>query len=691
MSDPPVACCHIQGAHTEPIDVWDWLRIGIGVLVAGWSMTFTLAINTSEASDTERFRIHLALLGTTAFMLLMLGGPLITRAARALRAGRLTVEFMFLAGILGALGASLVATFGDHGDVYYEVVTILLVVYAIGQRIGEASQKTALRSAEAWAPELLTCELVQPDGSTRRTPVSDVTIDQVVIVYPGQMIPIDGVVHEGEAFVREAEMTGEFFSATRRPGDAVYAGTHCVDGTLHIRTTVDGAHRQIDAIVDAVAAARSRPSRFQTQADRLMTWFLPSVLTASLATFCGWTAATDWTRGLFNAMAVLLVACPCALGFATPVAIWAALGRLARQGLVVRGGDIIEKLAAVDTVVFDKTGTLTELRAQLLDFVVARDVSFPEARLRAAIAAVQRQSNHPVAAAFWNISPAESITPRVDDLRIIPGTGVSADVHDAELGRILHIEIGAAERLASADDESRRLQSLAEHARARHAGRSIAVRLDHELVALAIVGELVQSSGAPAVQALVDLGVRSIVMTGDDAQRIPGFEFAEIHARQSPQDKADRVRRLVAEGCHVAFVGDGVNDAAAMAESSVSVAVAAGAPLAVEVADAGWHAHDLMHIPEAIQLGRQTVQTIRANLLFAASYNFVGGILAIAGLLHPVVATILMTSSSLVVTWRAGGVAREDYAAALQQQTFAGSKPPATAATPTGTAQGAAG
>lgn len=642
-----VGCgCGPQG----PVDLRAWWRVIAGVLVAANAMTFSLAINSSEATPGQRLAVNGGLFALSLISVVLLGWPLARNAWREAVRGRVTIEAMFLAGIGGAMTTSVVAAVTGSGHTYFEVVCILLVVYGLGQQLTAAARDRALRSVLEWAPETTVCRVLEQDGSEREIPVVELRRGSRFVVNPGETVPADGAIAVGEGFVREAEMTGEGFVVARRPGDLVWAGTHGVDARFEVVATADGAERRIDHILDAVERARGVPSTLQRAADRVVSWFLPVVVAVAGATFIGWTWHAGWQAGLFNAMAVLLVACPCALGLATPLAVWGALARLAGRGLVARGGDAVEALAAVDTALFDKTGTLTEPRAALVDLVVGDVPGLSKEGVRAALAAVQRESNHPVAAAFHDLGTGDVPEPRVAALRLLPGRGVEAEVVDG-VGARRRVTVGIAASLVAADDPvwgqlRGRLKEVA-------GARELTVLVDGEVAAAAAVDESLRSSWREALGELRLLGVDTAVVTGDTAERAFRTGADRVLASLRPEDKVAEVEHLRTAGRRVLFVGDGVNDAAAMAGAEISVAVTSGAQLAAEVADISWHSEDLRVLPWAIGLARSTVATIRTNLRFALFYNVAGVALAVAGLLHPVAAAILMTCSSLVVTWRA--------------------------------------
>ncbi len=644
---------------SEPIDLSMWWRVGVGAVIAANSMAVSLAFNTSASTESERRVAFSILLALTVFSLVLLGWPLLKAAAGELRRGRITVEALFLAGITGAFTASMVAVVGGTGHIYFEIVTILLVVYSFGRQISRHAEDRAVRAAASWAPEVSTCRRLGAGDEEETVPVAEVQVGDRLRVWPGEMVPVDGEVLDGVAFVREAEFTGEFFATVKRPSSLVWAGTVVLDVGLTIRTTTDGAGRRIDRIVDAVERARQTPSSLQGQADRIVRWFLPVLLTLAGATFLVWSIARGWEVGLFNSMAVLLVACPCALGLATPVALWAAIGRLAASGLTVADGRAIEGLATADTVVLDKTGTLTESRAHLVDMVVVGEDTERGRRVRALVQAVEATSRHPVAAAFHDIAAEETGEIEVKGLRLLPGVGVEATVEEA--GERLLVTVGEPEGVLEGRpaEHAEQWRQLEGRLKARSSARRIAVLVDGSVVAAAAVDERLRTTWPEALESLKALHLEPVVMTGDRADRAEGFGVERVQAGLSPEDKLEGVRELQAGGHSVLFVGDGVNDAAAMAAADVSVAVSEGTELASEVAEIRWAAHDARVLPEAVRVARQTVETVRGNVLFAITYNAIGVTLAISGTLHPVAAALLMTCSSLIVTWRASALVRE--------------------------------
>ncbi|MFH1499016.1 MAG: heavy metal translocating P-type ATPase [Verrucomicrobiota bacterium] len=654
-----------------------WLRIGIGLAVAGQTMVFSLGLNLTPAEGASRWVVHGALIALSVAVLVFLGRDLLGSAWRSLRDRRVTIDLLFLLTLLGALGASLVSTFTGVGAVFYEIVAILVVVHTAGKMLGARSRVAALRAADGLRADFARCRALAPDGAETDKPVADLAPGDLVLVAPGGAVAVDGEIVDGRAYLRETALTGEWAPAARGPGDAVLAGSYSVDGYLRIRPAP--GPRRIDRLLAQVEQARIAPSRLQEQADRLMAWFLPVVVAVSLGTFAGWWWAGPWEQALFNAMAVLLVACPCALGLATPVAVWGGLARLASMGVVARTGDFLDGLARVDTVCLDKTGTLSEERLQVTGWTYASDAWRDRSDwLRAAVAAAERDAAHPVARAL--VDAAAGLPPvTVTHRELIPGCGLiarvpappaaiskpaSAPASTLRIGTLaLHPSPAPQSICHLLSDKLSVTQNAEEQATKSDCNlisdkfpgvfgaKVVGVSVDGEWAAVVAVGEVWRAGLDEAAGELAGLGLRAEVLTGDPhpPQGLP----VPVSSGLSPEDKVARVKALAGEGRSVLFVGDGINDAAAMAESTVSVAMGGGSELARASATAVFTGSDLRCLPESVRLARTVVRGMRGNLRFASAYNAVGMALAAAGVLHPVVAALLMVGSSAFVSIKA--------------------------------------
>ncbi|AMV29957.1 Copper-exporting P-type ATPase A [Gemmata sp. SH-PL17] len=649
---------------------FDGLRLGIGVLVVGQSMIFGLALNVhDDVPPAIREFTQWFVFALTMLVVTLLGGPLISTAARELRRGRLTIEALFLLTMFGALGASLQAQITGRGKIYFEVVSVLLVVYTLGKVIGARSRAAALASSRAWGEQLATCRLVDDTGGTRTAPVMDVRPGDVVEIHPGELFAVDGVVRDGAGFVSETVVSGEPFAVVRRPGDRVVAGAASFDATFRVTATASGTEREIDRLLATVESARDKPLSLQGHADRLGQWFLPLVAFTAVGTFAYWTffASAGWEAGLFNAMSVLLVACPCVIGLATPVVIWSALNRLAERGVIVRGGDAIERLATVDRVMFDKTGTLTEDRFALVDIQTIATGS-ERTKLLGWLSLAQSQSNHPIAKPFADLPRnfAPDAEPRVASLVAVPGCGVIAELvetngtrHEIKIGterwigKELPEEPTPPAPLLTGKGEKNQTPRLSLNSAAllseKSSNKAVFVAVDGELTATAVVAERLRDSTPQALEQFQQLGLPVEVLTGDAIGRAEALGLPSARGGLLPDDKRAAVEAAKQRGENPLFVGDGINDASALAVAHVGVALSSGTDLAVSAAPVTLYHTDLRALPWAVELSRDAVRAVRLNLTRALVYNLVGMTLAACGVLHPVVAAVLMVVSSLTL------------------------------------------
>jgi cation transport ATPase len=668
-----------------------WLRIGVGLAVVGQAMVFSLAVNLTPPEGPAYWILHGGLMLSAAGVLVFLGGDLVGAAVGSLRQHRISIDLLFLVTLAGAFSGSLVATFTHTGSVYYEVVAILIVVHTAGKMLGARSRVAALRAVDQTRERFDRCDVRRADGSTTRRAVRDLAADDAVIVAPGGSICVDGEIKAGRGYVQETSMTGEWRPVPRGPGDRVLAGTFSVDGSFALRPA--GGPRRLDAVLAAVAGARLAPSGLQQQADRFVAWFLPVVAGVSLATFAFWIMRAPWDRALFNAMAVLLVACPCAAGLATPVAVWGGLARLASFGLVARTGDLLDALARCDFVCLDKTGTLSTETLGVRAWVTDSPFRGREAWLKSAVAAVEEGLAHPIAAALreecnvLRYKPPQADSERADEIcnvlrykpavvterRVEPGLGVVALVAD-ESGRPVEIRVGERELVDGGASPLAMKDARRESAPTKEAaGKQIFVFVDGAPAATVELAETWREGLDEALRALHALGVETEILTGDPhaagsfagaglsrdkgngEDTNPGrglklFRPPVIRAGLTPEGKLARVEELKTAGRCVVFVGDGVNDAAAMSMAQASIAMQAGAELARAAAMAVFAGDDLRFLPRAIRVARAARRSIHTNLLFAAAYNAAGMALAAAGVLHPVVAALLMVGSSAFVS-----------------------------------------
>jgi heavy metal translocating P-type ATPase len=656
------ACCD-DSARTLPLKEdspetlarpQSWLRFAIALVLAGLSMQFSLGVNLSPVGGPTRLLVHGGLAAAAILVLVLLGGPIFRRSLGAARAGRVTLEQLFLLGIAGALAASLHSSLTGAGAIYYEVVGVLVAVYTLGQMLVARQRSRVRTSLHRLTDSLRTATRVTCCGKRSAVPISQLEAGDRVLVEKGHRIPVDGTISEGRAYVQEIAHTGEPFPASKAPGDTVLGGTVALDGELIIEVHDPSAGRELDRLAQRLDHALRQRSAWQREADRWMTWFVPGVIFLAAGTLVFWLWHTGWQQALFNALAVLLVACPCGLGLGVPIALWHGMQQLARLGIVPAGGELIERLARVRTVVFDKTGTLTDDEIQLSALLTLDDID--ASALRARLALIEAHSDHPVARPFTATlgKEAQRSEHRLLKVNGLPGQGVvarlSCNSHD-------EVEVRIGNRTLLLPQHDRALEQL----RRRQVGdagltRELFIFEDNSLVAIALLRENVRPTVATLAPRLRALGLRTRIMTGDASSSDSQWTVAglRVTSGMTTADKGAAVRALETKNEHVLFVGDGMNDSEAMAAATASLVLHGGD------ATARAHAHGeltgaaLSALPEAVSLSRATRRQIRLILGISLAYNAVGLLLAATGWLHPVAAAVIMFASSLTVVGLAG-------------------------------------
>jgi Cu+-exporting ATPase len=517
--------------------------------------------------------------------------------------------------------------------VYYEAAAVIVTLILAGRYLeakakGRTSQ--AIKRLVGLQPKTAR---VRRDGATADVPIAAVRAGDVVEVRPGERVPVDGEVIEGTSFVDESMITGEPIPVEKTPGAALVGGTVNQAGALTLRATAIGGATVLAQIIRMVEQAQGSKLPIQALVDRVTLWFVPAVMAVAALTFVVWLAvgpAPALTFALVNAVAVLIIACPCAMGLATPTSIMVGTGRAAELGILFRNGEALQLLRDAKVVAVDKTGTLTEGRPELTDFVPAE--GFERDGVLARVAAVEARSEHPIARALVRAAEQEGLAvPVADRFETVTGFGVRAEVEGAR------VEIGA--------DRFMRAIGLDPSAFAGRAARlgakaktPLYVAIDGRLAAMIAVADPIKPTTPRAVRALHDLGLKVAMITGDDARTARAIAaqlgIDEVAAEVPPAGKVEAVRALRALHGAVAYVGDGINDAPALAEAEVGLAIGTGTDIAIEAADVVLMSGDLGGVPNAVALSKATIGNIRQNLFWAFAYN-TALIPVAAGLLHP--------------------------------------------------------
>jgi Cu+-exporting ATPase len=561
-----------------------------------------------------------------------------------LRHGAATMDTLVSLGTLAAYGWSLTAlVLGTGAELYFEAAAVVTTFLLAGRWL-EARAKRRAGAALRALLELGAKEVsVLRDGVELRVPAAQLAVGEEFVVRPGEKVAADGEVTEGSSAVDASLLTGESVPVEVGPGNAVVGGTVNAGGRLVVRATRVGAETQLAQMARLVEEAQNGKAQVQRLADRISGVFVPIVLVVALATLAGWLLVGGGASAAFTAaVAVLIIACPCALGLATPTALMVGTGRGAQLGILIKGPEVLESTRRVDTVVLDKTGTVTTGRMTLLD-VVPADGADGDELLRVA-GALEAASEHPIAQAVARAAAERGALPPVDGFANVEGLGVRGSVE----GRA--VVVGRPRLLA--EPLPPELDAVRE--KAEQDGRTaIAVAWDGAARGVLVVADPVKPTSAPAVRPRSQLGLRPVLLTGDNEAAARSVAatvgIAEVIAEVLPADKVDVVKGLQAEGATVAMVGDGVNDAAALAQADLGLAMGTGTDVAIEAGDLTLVRGDLRAAADAIRLSRRTLATIKGNLFWAFAYNVAAIPLAAAGLLNPMVAGAAMAFSSVFV------------------------------------------
>ena len=608
----------------------------------------------------EPANLLVALLAATTFVMAWAGRHFYVGAWKSLRHGSANMNTLIAIGtgaaftysVAATVAPDLLATGGARADVYYEAVIIIIALVLLGHAMEARARRNTTRALRQLARLQPSTARVRRNGQEIDVPIADVRSGELVIVRPGERIPVDGVIKTGSGAVDESMLTGESLPVEKIAGDRVIGATINTAGSLDIEATSLGESSVLARIITLMKEAQGSQAPIQRLADRISAFFVPVVVTIAVATFALWMivpAEPSVAGALTAAVAVLIIACPCAMGLAVPTAVMVASGRGASAGVLIKGGEPLERLAGIDTVVFDKTGTLTEGRPVVVDTLFAGD---GEAIL-AIVAAVERRSEHPLAKAIASHASAAPGGHAVDNFLALAGRGVSAQVD----GR--HVIVGTQALVRESGIDTSALDATAA-AWTSQARTVVFAAIDGQAAAAFAIADRLRANAATVVQSLKGRGLRVVMLSGD--RRATAEAIArqagvdEVIAEVLPDGKVAAITSLQNSGHHVAMVGDGLNDAPALAQADIGIAMASGTDIAAEAASVTLMRNDLAGVEQAIVLARKTMRTMKQNLFWAFVYNVVGipvaaGALypAFGILLSPILASAAMAFSSVSV------------------------------------------
>jgi Cu+-exporting ATPase len=584
---------------------------------------------------------------------------------KALRGGGANMDVLIALGTTMAYGLSAVVTLAglQHQHVYFEASAVIITLVLMGKLLEARAKLGTSAAIEALIRLQPRTARVERDGVLAEVPVASMHIGDLFVVRPGESIPVDGLVSTGESGVDESMLTGESLPLGKRPGDKVFAGTLNQQGLLRCRAEGVGAATMLAGIIRLVREAQGTKAPIQRLADRVAGVFVPVVVAISALTFAlWWGIGGDLAPALVNAVAVLVIACPCALGLATPTAIMVGTGRGAQVGVLVKNAVALEQAEKIRTLIVDKTGTLTEGKPVVTDVVPA--AGFSTRDLVAAAASLESGSAHPLAhAVLEHAQELHLALAPIRDFRSVTGMGVQAVLDVPALGGEQTLLLGAPDFLTQSGlaIDAAAIRPLIEQGKT-----VIAVGGAGRVLGYLAIADKLRPSSREAVAQLKRMGVDVVMLTGDNAATAKAIAasagVSSYRAQVLPGAKAAAVAEFKTEGRVVGMVGDGVNDAPALAAADVSFAIGAGSDVALEAADIALMRNDLLSVVDAISLSRATLGKIRQNLFFAFIYNVLGIPLAAAGMLNPVIAGAAMALSSVSVVsnslllrrWRRG-------------------------------------
>jgi P-type Cu2+ transporter len=525
---------------------------------------------------------------------------------------------------------------GMHAHVYFEAASVVIAFISLGKLLEEKAKSntsSALKKLMGLQPKTVT--VVHDGGHQMEMPISQVKVGDTLLVKPGEKIPVDGIVSSGESYVDESMITGEPVAVLKKSGEKVFAGTINQKGSFQFKAEKVGGDTVLAQIIKMVQEAQGSKAPVQKLVDKIAGIFVPVVIGIAILTFIAWIALgaeNAFTHALLNAVTVLVIACPCALGLATPTAIMVGVGKGAENNILIKDAESLELGHRVNAVVLDKTGTITEGKPEVTNLIILDESR--ESELKAILKSIEAQSEHPLAEAVVKHFDSESLSPvTLEKVESVTGKGIVA-VHSGKKYSVGNLKLMWDLGVVVKNEMSSKIEMLQQQTKT-----VVLFAEDKRLVGIIAIADKVKATSKEAIQSLLRSGIEVYMLTGDNKQTAAAVAkeagLTEFHAEVMPSNKADFIQLLQKQGKVVAMVGDGINDSQALAQADVSIAMGKGSDIAMDVAKMTLITSDLNSIPKALKLSRKTVQAIRQNLFWAFIYNLIGIPLA-AGVLYPV-------------------------------------------------------
>jgi Cu+-exporting ATPase len=613
------------------------------------TMTPALRVVMPWLYGIEPRLLSLALLGTTLGVMSWAGRHFYVRAWSAFRHHSADMNTLIAVGTGAAFLYSAIATlapgfFIERGvapDVYYEAVILIIALILTGHMMeARAKRQTSAALQRLVGLQPKTARVLR-DGTEQPVPIETVETGDLVVVRPGERIPVDGTILTGTSTVDESMLTGESLPIDKRAGDAVIGGTINKTGAFRYRATTVGAESVLSHIATLMRDAQGSRAPIQKLADRVSAIFVPVVLSLAVATFVVWFVAAETApavRAFAASVAVLIIACPCAMGLAVPTAVMVATGKGAELGILIKGGEALQRIGGVTTVMLDKTGTITEGRPTVTDYVGANGGKWSDREALRLAASLEQSSEHPVAEAIVRYATEQSLVlSPAEDFQAVTGQGASGRIEGVA------VLVGNETLMAAFGLVIDDLKAEAERV-AKEGKTPMFIAIDGRPAGLIAVADRIKPSSRMAVEQMKRMGLQVTMLTGDHRStaeavaRLAGID--RVVARVSPENKLKEIKRLQEAGETVAMVGDGINDAPALARADVGIAVGTGTDIAIEASDVTLMRSDLRSTANAIELSRRAMKTMKQNLFWAFAYNVVG-IPVAAGLLYPAFGILL--------------------------------------------------